>query len=318
VSLGATLSASFLVTLVRPATWLLALAAFLLRGGIILVLAPIVVIPSAVGLANVIAPTLTSFVFGGVSAAFILLVAGIATTVLLWLVVGGFLAAAVEVEAVRIVASDEDVVAASGRALGGRVADRSGQAWRVLAVRLLSHLPTVLAIAFGAVRIVAVTYRELTVPSDVVSPLVLRVVRGAPEAVVFILVAWLIGEAIGAVAARRIVLWGDPIPRALAQAMIATVRHPIRSAVFVTLPLLALVAVLVPSAAAAAATWRAVRATLATDAGLMPALLLVTLLVVLWAGGLLLTAVIAAWRGAVWTVAGAGTFGATGTDRQGD
>ena len=56
MSIGAALLASFLVTLVRPATWALALAAFLVRGGVLLVLAPIVVLPSAVGLGELPGP----------------------------------------------------------------------------------------------------------------------------------------------------------------------------------------------------------------------------------------------------------------------
>jgi len=47
VSLGATLSGSLLAVLDRPSTWPLALAGFLIRGGWLLVVAPIVVLPTA-------------------------------------------------------------------------------------------------------------------------------------------------------------------------------------------------------------------------------------------------------------------------------
>ena len=43
---------ALLVTLATPATWPLALATFLVRGGVILVLLPIVVLPTTVGLGN--------------------------------------------------------------------------------------------------------------------------------------------------------------------------------------------------------------------------------------------------------------------------
>ena len=43
MSWGAGLAASLLVVLPRPATWIVALASFLVRGGILLFLAPIVV-----------------------------------------------------------------------------------------------------------------------------------------------------------------------------------------------------------------------------------------------------------------------------------
>ena len=64
MSLGATLSGSLLAVLDRPSTWPLALAGFLIRGGWLLVVAPIVVLPTAVGLANVIAPLLEDIAFG--------------------------------------------------------------------------------------------------------------------------------------------------------------------------------------------------------------------------------------------------------------
>ena len=46
MSAGAALVASLMVTLANPATWVLGLVTFLLRGGLLVVLAPIVVIPS--------------------------------------------------------------------------------------------------------------------------------------------------------------------------------------------------------------------------------------------------------------------------------
>jgi hypothetical protein len=44
----------------------------------------------------------------------------------------------------------------------------------------------------------------------------------------------------------------------------------------------------------------------------------VILFVLLWTGGLLLVAVMSAWRNAAWTVALARTFGATGGDPPGE
>ena len=65
MTVGATLVASLLAILSRPATWLLALATFLLRGGFLLVLAPIIVLPSAVALGNILTPLLSTIVFQG-------------------------------------------------------------------------------------------------------------------------------------------------------------------------------------------------------------------------------------------------------------
>ena len=88
MTVGATLVASLLLALARPRTWPLALATFLLRGGILVVLAPIVVLPSAVAVGNVLTPLLSNVVFRGVaSIALPLAVVGLGA--LLWLFGGG-------------------------------------------------------------------------------------------------------------------------------------------------------------------------------------------------------------------------------------
>ena len=323
MSPGATLVASFLVALVRPATWPLALATFLLRGGILFVVAPIVVLPSAVGMANVIGPLLTTFVFGGVSTTLVVAILASVVALAAWIVIGGLVAAAAESEAVAIVAIDEEVIGSAGTS-PALVPERMttarpwfGTAWRVLTVRLIAHLPMILALTWGAFRIVSVTYRELTLPSDVASPLVVRVVRGAPEAVALLVASWIVGEIVGALATRRVVQAGDGVAGALAAGLGRMVRHPVRTALVGLIPLAALLAVLVPSAAAAAASWDALRASLATGDGFGPTFLLLALFMVLWAGGLVLLAVIGSWRAAAWTVEVAGTFGGVPPDRPG-
>ena len=64
---GGTLITALLVTLARPSTWVLALAAFLVRGGILVLCLPIVILPTPVGIANLVGPTLVDVVFGGMS-----------------------------------------------------------------------------------------------------------------------------------------------------------------------------------------------------------------------------------------------------------
>ena len=97
----ATLAGSLLVTLARPSTWVLALAAFLIRGGLLVFVIPIVVIPTPAGLADVVGPLLISFVFGGVSPAFVAVVATAVVVFLVWLIGGGLLAATAEAELIR-------------------------------------------------------------------------------------------------------------------------------------------------------------------------------------------------------------------------
>jgi hypothetical protein len=218
------------------------------------------------------------------------------------------------------VASDEDVAVLAGDAT--TVRPRRGHdgpvAGRILAARLLAGLPLIVALTWGSVRFVAVAYRELTSPLEVGTPVALRVVRASPEVVLIVALAWFVAEVLGAIAARRIVLLGEPTLRALRGALVTTVRRPLTVLVRFLLPTLALVVVVAPSALAASSAWAAVRSVLGERADPLAILLVVVLFVVLWVVGLLLTAVVCAWRAAVWTVAVVaeeGTFGGS-SDRQ--
>ena len=310
MTVGATLVASLLIALARPATWPLALAAFLLRGGILLVLAPIVVLPSAVGVSNVLTPLLSTFVFRGLTPSIAFELSAAAVGALLWLVGGGVLAAAVESELTRSVATDDEAWPA-GRSPEA-MAPAAHPAWRVLTVRLIAHVPLLLALSWGAIRIVTVAYRELTVPSDVAVPLVFRVAGGATDAVVGVIVAWLLGETVGAVASRRVILLGDRVPGALGGAVVRLLRHPAWSVALAILPLVPVALVLTLVGLAGSATWEAMRAALAIGNDPLVVLTLVMVFVALFAGGLLLIGVMSAWRAALWTVELAGTFGAMG------
>lgn len=316
MSVGAALVASFLVTLARPATWSLALAAFLVRGGVVLVLAPIVVIPSAVGVANAVGPILTALVLSGVDDTMLVLAGVGGTAGFAWILVGGLIAASAEAELVRIVATDEEVVLSVPRP--DPISSRSGMAWRILAVRVIALAPLAVALVWGCVQIVTSAYRELTVPSETGTPLIVRVLRDTPEAVAVILLAWLLGQTVAAIAVRCVVEGGDGVPGALTHAVVRFVRRPVRMLVVETVPLLALIMVLVPSAAASASTWDAIRMSIADERGPFLTIGVVGLFVGLWIGGLLLIGAVSAWRAAAWTVALAGTFGAIPTGREGD
>lgn len=312
---GAALSGALLVTLASPATWPLALAAFLLRGGLLVVALPILVLPTPVGLGNLLAPTLTTFVFGGVSLELVLLVGTIVIAVLAWLVAGGILAAILEAEAARIVAAHEDVVPVTGLpphqlavddlsdTQTARVAPRRRtEAARVFLARAVVHAPLVVALAWGTARLVAVTYHELTNPSDVVVPLVWRVLLASPDVVAAIVLTWMLGEVLGALAARRLVLARRGVGRALRDAGGTLVRHPLVVLADFWLPTVALGLALMPSAIAAASAGDVVREAMNAPNDPLELFLAVILFVSLWVVGLVLTGVICAWRAAVWTV----------------
>src|SRR3954462_12749069 len=94
----ASLVTGAMAVLERPVMWPVALAGFLARGGIFALLLPIVVLPTPSGIADVIAPSLTSFAFGLVSSAFIALVAISAAFVAAWVLLGGLAGAWADVE----------------------------------------------------------------------------------------------------------------------------------------------------------------------------------------------------------------------------
>jgi hypothetical protein len=314
VSIGATLVASLLVTLANPSTWALGLATFLVRGGIVLVIAPIVVLPSSVGLGNVLAPTITVLAFVGLSPEVVRLIAGIGAVALAWLLIGGLFAAVVELDGMRIVATAEE---RSDRSIPAPGVGTGRRAVRIVVARFLAHVPTFLALAWAGSRVVAVAYGELTLPSDVLTPIVLRVVRGAADGVTVIVVAWLLGETIGGLAARRIGVDGVGSLDGLRFALVRLVRHPIRTIALAIVPLAALIAVAGLSALASSLAWGAVRTVLAEAEPWLSRVVTIAVFIGLWTGGLVVIAVSSAWRAAVWTVEAGGTFGGGTTSREG-
>lgn len=302
--LGAALTGALLVTLASPATWPLALATFLLRGGFVLVVLPIVVLPSPVGLGNLVAPSLTTVVFGGLSVEVAAIVTLGALSIVTWIVVGGLVAARLEAESAHLVDGDET---ASGSTV---VAGPEDVAWserivavRILAARILAHAPTGVAVVWAAVRFVEVAYRELTRPEDVTLPIALRVLARAPEAAAVLLFAWAVGEVIGGLAARRIALAGCGVARALRDAVRATIHHPVGIGAGFVVPLAGLVLVVAPSTVAATVAWSVVRVAMRSPAEPVVGTLAVVVFVSLWIMGLVLVGVTAAWRAAVWSIA---------------
>jgi hypothetical protein len=307
VSLGGTLSTSLLAVLALPSTWPLGLLGFLVRGGWLLVVAPIVVVPTPVGLANVIAPLLEDVAFGRRTAEVAISAGIVAVGALVWLVGGGLIAAGAEAEGVHRIAEEEGVPLLDHPV-----------AWRILGVRLLAQVPLAVAAVWAAVRIVGVAYRELTVPSDVTVPLVWRIVVGAPDAFVIASLAWLFGEVVGAIAARLVVVGGADIRTALRDGLGRARRRPARMGALGLATTAALVVVLGTTGLAAGATWNALGAALTIGDSAPTIILLLFLFVGLFVGGLVLIGVASAWRSAVWTIDVAGTFGGGDGTRSGD
>jgi len=289
-SLAAVLTASLLATLTRPAWWVLALAAFLARGGVLVILLPIVQLPTVAGLANSLGPVLVGFVFGGPSGSFLVIVATISTAMLAWVVAGGLLGGQLDLALVRGAAQEDE--------LEGRPAPGSSGAGRAFVARMLAHVPTTVVLGWGAVRLVDAAYQELIRPGDPALPVALRVALRIPEIVATLAAAWALGEGVGGLAVRHLA-WGASLPRALARALRSLLR-PSGIATFVVTNG-ALTIVVLTAAAAAGVASNHLRVVLldggaGTDVGL--ALLLFSLT---WVAGLWLLSLAVAWRAAAWT-----------------
>jgi hypothetical protein len=306
-------AAATAMTVRRPSLWVYALVAFLARGGIVILVLPIVVAPTFVGLANFVGPASVSA--GGPGPRLIaLIVVGLAAATAL-VVVGACVAAAAEValhrataatpEAGAVVADADADAAASVPRTGPRDAGDAGTVRaiaRVAGVRLILLVPVAIVAAVAIPAWVGVAYRELTVPSDVAAPLAARVLAGAPAASVAVLGAWLAAEVVGGFAVRRSVLLGASMVRAMAGGMLDPFRAPLATALTVAVALGATVVALVATWWLTGAAWDAARQALGGGTDALAALGAALLLAAAWLAGLVLAAVAAAWRATLVTM----------------
>ena len=290
MSLAGSLAASLLVTLTRPAWWVMALAGFLVRGGILVLFLPIVSLPTVAGLANAFAPMLVGFVFGGPSVPFLVAFGSIALTAIAWLVAGGLLGGWVDLALARDAARDEE--------LEGVAAPRGGGPGRAFAVRVIAHLPTGAALALGAVRLVEASYEELIHPGAPSIPVAVRVALRIPEIVALLAATWIVGEALGGLAVRHLA-WGASVPAAVGRAIRSLVRPAALATLVLTNGLLA--AVIAGSAIAAGIAWDHLRIVLLDRGTGNEVRLALVVFSLTWTAGLWLISIAVAWRSAAWT-----------------
>ena len=300
-------AAAVALTAGRPRLWALALVAFLARGGVIMMALPIVVLPTFIGLSNLVGPASVSA--EGPGPRLVALVALGSAATLVMALAGTLAAAAAEAELHRQSVAPGPGDPWRGSACEGlrqlpdnlHVAGRVRGTARIAAIRLALLVPVVFAVLLAVPGWVTTAYQELTLPSDVAAPLLVRILAGAPAGTVLVLVAWLAGEVVGGFATRRAVLLGAPALRALGSAVV----DPLRSIVGTTLTVGAALAVsvvaLAPAMWAMAASWDAARLALVDGAGTPAVLATAFLLVLAWAAALYLAAAAAAWRASLAT-----------------
>jgi len=290
-SRAATMQAALLAALGHPTWWAAALAAFLLRGGVVLAVLPIIAVPTTADLTTMLAPTVQDVLLGGPSFGTViggtLLLAGAMAAVYAL----GYAASWLDLALLHEASADPELE------LGWSPANRSAMAG--LGVRLLAHLPTTLAAGYASMRVVQAAYAELTSPSDAGITLPARILGQVPDALALLGVAWLLGETVGALAARRVAA-GEPVRAAFGRSM-RQVASP-RGLSTLGITTVAIAALLVPYELTVASAWRGVRAALYDGADPVVALAALALMVSTWVLGLALLGALLAWRTTAWTV----------------
>jgi hypothetical protein len=307
VTRSAAFFASLLVSLGRPAWWVLALAGFLARGGIILAVLPIVSLPSPLGLSDIFAPAIIQLRLGRIDIGVVAAIVGVVATLVACVVIGGLVGAATDLALIRdgaAAAAEEGVTDDPvGRGRGDGEAEPMSPPGgfrvvaRILIVRLAAHLPFAIAVVVGTAAIVNVTYVELIRPVDVATPLVARVISGAAWPIGGIVVAWLLGELAGGTAARRVVLEGAGVRAALGGAVAALVLRPRSTLLPGIVTTVALVVILGATLGGARIAWLGADAAL-TNLSVDAVTLVVTLMtfVAIWLAALALIGLLAAIR----------------------
>jgi hypothetical protein len=296
---GASVSAAIVVTLVRPASWAFGLLAFLAGGGLALIAWPIVVLPTPTGLQNALGNPISSLVFGAPSQAMLgMLVAGLAGLVVLVAValLLGSWAARLGIGIVVQAAADEAIVAPAPDL------DGAPGAGRIAVVRLLGLVPLGVALLLAWRHVYDVTYRELVLPTNLVTPLPVRVLGQVPWVVVGVIAAWLAGDAAASVGVRRLVIERRPVLAAWLLGWADLVRRAHRVIPTALVGLGVLLLLTAPGLAAAALAWARVRDVLVGGADPGAVVVALVVWVATWLGTLVLAGVGAAFRSAAWTL----------------
>jgi hypothetical protein len=288
---AARMQGALAATLANPGWWAIALAAFLVRGGAVLLVLPLFTLPTSASLTTLLAPPLEALILGRPSIEGAVVVAAVVTLVLLVLAALGVAGAWLDLALVREATDDEELE------LGW--APRRTSPLTALRVRLAAHVPTLLAAGYGAIRLSLATRDELLEPGDPALAMAARILLRAPDALLAVGLAWLVGEAVGALAARRVAA-GEPIAGALRR----SARHVLgaRGLATIVLTTALLLALLVPFVLAIARAWANVRDSLGLGLDQVATSAALLLLVSTWILGLSLLGAVLAFRATAWTV----------------
>ncbi len=282
---------SLLLTLGHPDWWAMSLAAFLVRGGILLVALPVLALPSLAGLSTVVAPLLTGVVLGDSPIPPVVQLGAMAALLAAVVFVTGLFGAWLDIA----------LFSSASAALGGAAPTGRVSLREALNARLTPHAITILALGYAVFRVVTAGYDELTSPTSSPAPLAVRIIARTPEAVVALLVAWIGAEALGGLALRRLVASGPPATagRAIVRGARDLVRPGGLAVLLVTN--LAVIAIAVAAWLATSAAWTRLADSLADGFAAVDLGFAMLGFIVAFLAGLLLLGVVLAWRSVAWT-----------------
>jgi hypothetical protein len=294
--------AGFVVTLVRPATWVVALAGFLSGGGAVLLTWPIVVLPTPSGLQNLLGAPISTLAFGNPSPELVRTAAILAGMAAVVLVTGMVVGAWAERRGIAMVLEG---ASGEGYTRSTAVPEAASGLWQMALVRTLSLLPPAAVFALSWSTLYNVTYQELILPEDLATPLPVRVIAKLPLVLIALAVTWLLADAAAAVGVRRLAAQRRSFISAWALGWLDLVRRPHRILGAALIGDLVLVAVAGPALTAAAIAWVRVREVLELSPNSPVAIAVVVLWVGIWLGSVVLAGVGAAVRAALLTMEGA-------------
>ena len=207
--------------LAGPDTTVVALAGFLLRGGIVLLLLPSVVLPSVIGVAG--ATGVQAFGINGHPTPWLYWVVALASVgAALYLILAFVAGSLIDVWLIGTAVDPEGRGTARPRSLPDL-----GILLDLAAIRGICAVPVGAAIVWAGSRIYTAAYSELTTPSNLVTPLAVRVVESAADAVLVLALVWLASEVVGAIAVRRLILLDTGVPQSIGGALLQLVRRPV-------------------------------------------------------------------------------------------
>jgi hypothetical protein len=291
---------------------IVALAGFLVRGGILVLALPAAILPSVIGLAG--ATGVDAFGIDGRPTAWLFEIVAVGVVgVVVSLALASFIGSLIDVWLIEAAIDGAGTPVREGRPL-----PRTGLLIDMISVRGFCLLPLAGAIAWAGSRIYSAAYAELTTPTNLVTPLPVRVIESAADAIVVVVLAWLVTETIAAIAVRRMVLADHGVVRSIGGAIAQVLRRPLSTAgtVLATTGATLLATALAVAATSTAFDWCRIAARneepiaitlgmgpLSTTRDFRPVVFVLTALVlaVAWVAAAALSGAASAWRSAAWT-----------------